>query len=189
MIIIVVTVLDQPAVEDGNEPRYAMSERPCPACREPIQKEMLFERSAFEPTDADLNSGESSSIEVDDDDGLPIAADLIPVKGKSSTKAKAKGKGKAKKRFSKRILDSDEEDEDTDSDLSDFILQSDEDEEEKDARRELKKKLGKRKQRVVLDSQDIEMDDEDALLPPAVVVKKKGKKAERFLPSTKMKVC
>jgi hypothetical protein len=167
-----------------------MSERPCPTCREPVQREMLFERSAFEPTDADLDdSGDSSPIEVDndDDDGLPIAADLFPTKKKP--KPSAKGKGKAKK-FTKRVLDSDEDYEDADdSDLSDFILESDEDEDEKDARRELKKKLSKSK-RVVLDSdEDVQMEDEDELIPPTVVAKKKGKTVHHFLPSTKMKVC
>jgi len=190
-------VLKHPAVVDVNEVRYAMSERPCPSCRAPISKEMLFQRSAFEPTDAELGtagpsgSGGADATDEDEDDGMPIDATVLnPIKVDSDSdsepeyKPARKSKEKARRRFSKRA-DSDEDDDD---DMSDFIVESDEDEEEKDARRELKKKLAKTK-RIVLDSDD-DMDEdgnEVELLPPKVVRKKRGERTERFLPSTKMK--
>ncbi|KAF8589119.1 hypothetical protein K439DRAFT_1383733 [Ramaria rubella] len=181
-------VLRQPPIEDGNEPRYAMSERPCPTCREPVTKEMIFQRNAFEPTDAELGSNMSSSaivVDSDSDDGMPIGTELVSTQ--AIDKARNNSKVRAKRRFTKRLQESDEDFEDDDDDLSDFIVESDEDEEEKDMRRELKKKLSKNK-RIVLDSDsDVGMDDEVELLPPKVVRKRKGKQVRRFLPSTKMK--
>ncbi|ESK90272.1 snf2 superfamily protein [Moniliophthora roreri MCA 2997] len=105
--------------------------------------------------------------------------------------SRKRGKGKGKRKAI--VLDSDEEaamDEDEDNDLSDFIVQSDEDEEEKDARRALKKRLGKRKAKevIVIDSSD-EEDEVEVIhgrkkLPtsPEAI-----KNMPRFLPSTKMK--
>ena len=177
------TVLNQPPVEDANGVGYTMSERPCPTCRAPIQREMIFQRKAFEPTDADFEETQNSPIDVDEDnnnDQLPMAVEPL-----METK-KRKGKGKANKRF-KQIVDSDEDPDDSDDSMSDFIMQSDDDEEEKDARRELKRTLA-RNRRIVLDSDEASSDDEVELLPPIIVKKKKGKSAQRFLPSTKMKV-
>jgi hypothetical protein len=71
-------------------------------------------------------------------------------------------------------------------DMSEFIVQSDDEEEdEKDARRALKKSLGKRRAQVAMD-----LDDEEVLFG----VRQKGVSNEaikqmRFLPSSKMKVC
>ncbi|KAF8488076.1 SNF2 family N-terminal domain-containing protein [Gautieria morchelliformis] len=174
------SVLKQLPVEDGNERRHAIAERPCPTCREPIQKEMLFELKAFEPLDAVLDETQPAVVtDEDDDDGVPIAPDCLP--------NPKKGRSKVKTRFTKRIQQSDEDYDHSDNSLSDFIVERDEDEEEKDARRELKQKLTRNK-RVVLDSdEDIQVDDEVELLPPTAVRKKKGKTVQRFLPSTKMK--
>jgi hypothetical protein len=146
---------------------------------------MVFERKAFEPTDAVFDEIQPDVVmDGDEDDGQPIAADLMPVIAKPSKK----GRGKAKTRFTKRIEESDEDYDDSDNSLSDFVVESDEDEEEKDARRELKQKLARNKC-IVLDSdEDSQGDDEVELLPPTAVRKKKGKTVQRFLPSTKMKV-
>ncbi|KAF8804469.1 hypothetical protein BYT27DRAFT_7243611 [Phlegmacium glaucopus] len=173
--------------------------RPCPVCRGNISREKLFSRSAFEPSDKDLNpEAEDDAVDEDDED--------IPV-----TRAR-KGKGKAKKgknpSWARRsfIVSDDEmgdeaatgseddysEDDDDDDDISDFIVHSDEDEEEKDARRALKKRMGKKRMNVILDS-------DDELEAPEVKevvfgVRKKVRLSEeaikllpRFLPSTKMK--
>lgn len=77
---------------------------------------------------------------------------------------------------------------DDDDDLSDFIVQSDEDENEKDESRALKKRLGKQRVHVVLDSED-EMDtpeEKEVLL--GVDASNKAFEHLRFLPSSKMKV-
>ncbi|KIJ39030.1 hypothetical protein M422DRAFT_175767 [Sphaerobolus stellatus SS14] len=163
-------VFNQAEVEEG----YASTERPCPSCRTPVSKEMLFKRSAFEPSDAELKpAGAPAMDEDDDDDGMPIDASPRPAR---------KAKGKARQRFSKYMSG----DDDNSDDLSDFIVESDEDEEEKNERRELKTKFAKTKC-IVLDSDDEASDHDVELLPPKLVKKKRGKKTERFLPSTKMK--
>jgi hypothetical protein len=85
-----------------------------------------------------------------------------------------------------------ETDENGDDDMSDFIVQSDEDEEAKDARRSLKKHLGKRRVNVVLDSDDeVDTPEEKEVL---FGLREKGgisaeilKRMPRFLPSSKMK--
>lgn len=80
-----------------------------------------------------------------------------------------------------------------DDDMTDFIVESDEDEEEKDVRRALKRRLGKRKSFIVLDS-DEEMADtpeEKEVIFGAKKVPVSEKEIatmSRFLPSTKMKV-
>jgi hypothetical protein len=185
--------MNQLPVEDPNGPHYAISERPCPTCRAPMQKEMIFQRKTFEPTDEDLEEEQLSPpiavLHEDTDDELPVFSGLLEEMKKFQ--GKSKGKSKYKKRFTQRIPDSDEDFADSDDSLNDFIMQSDEDEEEKDARRELKRKLT-RNRRIVLDSDDEsnedDEDDEVELLHPKIVRKKKGKTVERFLPSTKMKV-
>lgn len=158
-----------------------------PTCRQPISGNLLFDRAAFEPSDAELNGSENA----DGDEATSIKA-----KGKG--KAKAKGKGKRKSALSADIIDIDalddededeEEDEDED-DMSDFIVNSDEDEEEKDARQQLKKALGKRKAFVVLDSDE----EGDEVVQVVFGRKKKSstsgqiKLMPKFLPSTKMQV-
>lgn len=126
---------------------------------------------------------------------------------------KGKGKGKVnkvnkrKRALPLRIMDSDDitpsdaETEDSndedDDDMSDFIVESDEDEEEKDARRILKKRLGKRAEPILIEDSDDEIDDspEDKEILFGVKAKKALissdaiKLMPRFLPSTKMKVC
>jgi hypothetical protein len=166
-----------------------------PVCRAAICSEFLFIRAAFMPTDADLlpDAEVGSGMEVKDD----------PIFAKDN---KGKGKGRVKPKKSRRatrrlVLDSDDiivsedesDNEEVDDEMSDFIVESDEDEEEKDARRALKKRLGKRKAIVVLDS-DEEMED----TPEETEVLFGARKAPasdgtvklmaRFLPSTKMKV-
>jgi len=78
--------------------------------------------------------------------------------------------------------------------MSDFIVESDEDEEEKDARRALKKRLGKKRANVIFDSDD-EPDTPEEKEVLFGVRKRKDISPEalklmpRFLPSSKMKVC
>jgi len=111
---------------------------------------------------------------------------LPPKAGKSENKRAATR--------ARQIIDSHEgsDDDDDDDDMSDFIVDDDEDEEEKDARRMSKKRLGKRRANVVLDSDD-EMEDspeEIGILYGRKVPLPAGKIAlmPKFLPSTKMKV-
>lgn len=167
-----------------------------PVCRGEICREKLFSRSAFEPSDEDLNPvAEDDVVEEDNEDAPPTRAQ--------------KGKDKAKKtrktfRARRPSIESDDEmdgtesdddyaEDDDDDDDSDFIVHSDEDEEEKDTRRALKKRLGKKRMHIVVDSDDeIETPEEKEVI---FGVRKKVRLSEeaikllpRFLPSTKMKV-
>ncbi|SJL12855.1 uncharacterized protein ARMOST_16287 [Armillaria ostoyae] len=175
-------VLSGPQVDAEDEPKLKLLERRCPTCRQPISGNLLFDRAAFEPSDAELNGSENAGGDES----------AISTKGKGKGKAKAKGKGKRKSALSADIIDIDaldDEDEDEDEDdMSDFIVDSDEDEEEKDARQQLKKALGKRKAFVVLDS-----DEEGDEVEQVVFGRKKKnptsgqiKLMPKFLPSTKM---
>lgn len=165
----------------------------------------MFSREAFEPTDKELNP--NAEDDEDDEDTTMISdnEDEAPVydrKGKSKAVPKpTKSRRKARRAF----VESDDEGDDVnvsgsddevddDDDMSDFIVGSDEDEEEKDARRVLKKRLGKKRVHVILDSDD----EPDTLEEKEVIfgVRKKvpiSKEAikllPRFLPSSKMKVC
>lgn len=174
---------------------------------------MLFSRAAFEPTESDLLAtedkpkiaGSSKFAETDDyDDNFPDSIQLFE-EGSSSAHAEPRRKPRLsktkKKRTSRRILDSDEEMEDDDDDLSDFIVQDGEDEEEKDAKRAIKKRLGKRHA-----SSDVDMDspyaseaEEDNVLDDDVVFGPQKrftgssltdgiKTLSKLLPSTKMLV-
>lgn len=167
-----------------------------PVCRGDICREKLFPRSAFEPSDKDLYPEAEDDVVDEDYDAPPSRAQ----KGKAR-------KGKKPSRAG-RPLDSDDEmgdepvtgsdddyvEADEDDDISDFIVHSDEDEEEKDARRLLKKRLGKKRMNVVLDSDDeLGTPEEKEVIFGA---RKKARLSEvaiklmpRFLPSTKMKVC
>ena len=182
---------------------------PGPVCRSAVVKEKLFNRAAFEPSDADLNligEQDEDAVMVDSDDELVKKSKVkvadsddepIPTfKGKG--KAKAKKVQKSKPRSRRRVDDDDDDIEsdfesDEDDDMSDFIVESDEDEEEKDARLAVKRRLGKRKATIVLDS-DEEMDTPEE---QEVIFGRKKKMPvseeairlmPRFLPSTKMKV-
>lgn len=155
-----------------------------PTCRQPISGNLLFDRAAFEPSDAELNGSENADGD-----------EATSTKAKGKGKAKAKGKGKRKSALSADIIDIDalddeDEDEDADEDdMSDFIVDSDEDEEEKDARQQSKKALGKRKAFVVLDS-DEEGDEEQVVFGRKKKNPTSGqiKLMPKFLPSTKMQV-
>lgn len=97
-----------------------------------------------------------------------------------------------RKRKRKLMYDSESEDsDDDDDDMSDFIVESDEDEEEKDARRARKTRLGKKRAKLLLDS-DEEMEYADVICgakPDYVDIPlEEIKLMPRFLPSTKMKV-
>ncbi|KAJ6486844.1 SNF2 superfamily protein [Mycena sanguinolenta] len=187
-------VFKTPAPEQADA-RYKADERPCPACRSPIASEKLFPSAAFEPTDKEL-AGES------EDEGSDIEMlDAKPV-SKGKGKAKQKAKRPARKTAKKIVLDSSDvdgsaeedeasEEEYKDSDMSDFIVESDEDEEEKDARRAMKKRLGKRRAITIVDSDD-EMEEAPEEKEVLFGRRPRLSKAEvklmpRFLPSTKMK--
>ena len=184
---------------------------PGPVCRSAVVKEKLFNRAAFEPSDADLNligEQDEDTVMVDSDDdplkkGKAKVADSddepIPtLKGKGKAKAKKVQKSKSASKSRRRLDDDDDDIEsdfesDEDDDMSDFIVESDEDEEEKDARLAVKRRLGKRKATIVLDS-DEEMDTPEE---QEVIFGRKKKMPvseeairlmPKFLPSTKMKV-
>ncbi|KAJ2936849.1 hypothetical protein H1R20_g266, partial [Candolleomyces eurysporus] len=179
----IMDVLSNPIADPVDEARVNKDERPCPVCRGPVIEKHLFKRSAFEPTEKELNPDATS-----DSDEPPDESDMDVDDIQASRKGKARAK-KAK-RGAYRGMDDDEYDED--DDLSDFIVNDDEDEDEKDARRALKLKQKKRRANVVLDS-DEEMEQPEV---QAVVFGVKSKKQlerealekmPRFLPSTKMK--
>ncbi|KAI5120898.1 hypothetical protein M0805_002998 [Coniferiporia weirii] len=185
------------------------NERPCPACRASICRDKLFSREAFEPDDDELavaKSGPKAEEQENflraksgtDDEEMPDITMLLSShssqnKPKSRPNRKSNSKQGTKRALKKRrVLDSDEDegagaDNDSDDDLSDFIVQSDEDEEGKDARRTLRKRLGKRRA-----SSPVDYDDSgnDSVIigickQPASEV---GdiKVLSRMLPSTKM---
>ncbi|KAK0446072.1 SNF2 family N-terminal domain-containing protein [Desarmillaria tabescens] len=178
-------VLSGPQVDAEDEPKLKAQERRCPNCRQPISGDLLFDRAAFEPSDAELNGGKSA-------DGDEPAQSTTSAKGKGKAKARAKGKGKRKSALNADIIDIDaldnEDEEEDEDDMSDFIVDSDEDEEEKDARQKLKKAMGKRKAFIVLDS-----DEEGDEVEEVVFGRKKEnsmsgqiKLMPKFLASTKM---
>lgn len=150
--------------------------------------EKLFTREAFQPSDKDLEpeAGAPTDVEMTDVTNLPEGS----------------GKGVKRKRATRKVvLDSDDiiiseaesESEEEDEDMDDFIVQSDEDEEEKDARRMVRKRLGKRRAIVVDSDDEIEDSPEDKeVLFGAKKATASGepiKLMPRFLPSAKMKVC
>ncbi|KAJ8073759.1 hypothetical protein PM082_012037 [Marasmius tenuissimus] len=85
-------VFNNPHVELADNPiRYQPDERPCPACRSPINPNRLFMRSAFEPTDEDLFPPEKPEKSNDTDSEMMEVDTVVPAK-----KRAAKGKAKAK---------------------------------------------------------------------------------------------
>ncbi|KAK0204021.1 SNF2 family N-terminal domain-containing protein [Desarmillaria ectypa] len=177
-------VLSGPQADAEDEPKLKAHEQRCPNCRQPISGDLLFDRAAFEPSDAELNA-----------DGDEPRQSTTSTKAKGKGKAKTKGKGKKEFSLSADIIDIDALDDDDDyeyeyedeDDMSDFIVDSDEDEEEKDARQKLKKAMGKRKAFIVLDS------DEGDEVEEVVFGRKKEnatsgqiKLMPKFLASTKM---
>ncbi|KAF8828141.1 hypothetical protein HHX47_DHR4000954 [Lentinula edodes] len=189
-------VFNAPFVVPANEVgEHQVTERPCPACRTPISKELLFEQAAFMPTDEELKEaggqGEDSDIEMDD-------VDVTISKGKGRAKVTSSRSGRKVKRslvfhdfIDVDASETDGENEYDDDDMSDFIVESDDDEEEREVRKALKKCLGKRKARVILDSDEEESDEEKEVIFGKSNVKKLSPEAikllPRFLPSTKMK--
>ncbi|KAF9465092.1 SNF2 family N-terminal domain-containing protein [Collybia nuda] len=185
-----VGVLNTPFNTAPDEPtKFKGHERPCPSCRSPISQEKLFTREAFQPSDKDLAPAPESSSE-----------DVTMTDVTNLSEALGKRQGVKRKRASRRlVLDSDDgmaseaesEEEEVDDDIKDFIVQSDEDEEEKDAHRNLRKRLGKRRA-IVIDSDD-EIEDSPEDKEVLFGVKKAPVSGEpiklmaRFLPSTKMK--
>lgn len=171
--------------EDAAEPgRYRPDERPCPTCRGAISAGKLFSRTAFEPTDEELQVDVKPNV-VDDDGGVEVAA-VSDVKV-----AKLQRILRKRKAVSRRVLDSDEEDDGgEDDDMSDFIVEDDEDEYEETARRELKKRLKGKRKEIVVKSDD--EDDEDIIFGAKPTEKQLApsqiKLMRKFLPSTKMKV-
>lgn len=174
-----------------------------PVCRSSITAEKLFSRSAFEPSEEDLDPSLSKPKTKADTNEDPNSVFWRTNKGKGKAKAKAKAKGKPKPK-SKRVtvIDSGDEcyseeeevEEDDDDNMSDFIVDSDEDEdyEEKSASRAIKKRLTKRT--IVLDSDD-EIPDEQVIFGLKPVTKPTPAAHDgpvmmmpKFLPSTKMKV-
>lgn len=174
-----------------------------PVCRSSITAEKLFSRSAFEPSEEDLDPSLAKPKPKADTDEDPNSVFWRTSKGKGKAKTNARGKTKAKSKRVTVIDSGDEcyseeeeasEDYDDDDNMSDFIVDSDEDEdyEEKSASRAIKKRLTKRT--IVLDSDD-EMPDEQVVFGLKPVTKPTPAAHDgpvmmmpKFLPSTKMKV-
>ena len=124
---------------------------------------------------------------------------------KGKGKGKSRAPTKARPNACRTFVESDDEGDDvnysgleeegnSDDDMSDFIVGSDEDEEEKDARRALKKRVGKKRAHVILDSDDERDTPEEkeiifGVRKKVAISKAAIKLMPRFLPSTKMKVC
>lgn len=126
-----------------------------------------------------------------DDDLDQSNADIDVEMDLDENESSRRSKGEAEIGY-KQVVDGSNRSENED-DMSDFIVNSDEDDEELHARRSLKRRLGKKRANVVLDS-----DDEPDTLEEREVLfglrQKEGISAEilklmpRFLPSSKMKV-
>ncbi|KAG6840996.1 hypothetical protein C0991_002776 [Blastosporella zonata] len=152
-----------------------------PSCRSAVCAEKLFSRAAFLPSDVELISDTADGdVKVE---GVDTSRGL---KGKGKRRAGCQDIG-----HSTAVSDySDAESFDDDDDMSDFIVEdNDEDEEEKDARRILRKRLGKRKASVILDSDDEGTPEEREVLFGYMIPKspKDIKLMPKFLASTKMK--
>ncbi|KAL1667297.1 SNF2 family N-terminal domain-containing protein [Schizophyllum commune] len=163
-------VLATARVENDDEKKYKADERPCPSCREPISKDRLYKREAFEPTDDELNGRvkkeeqdvidiEDSSDEEDNDDDEDYKGPKN--KGKGTAKALPQRRSTRTRRPSTSMrIDSEDDgygadyvesepesnsdDDDYDDDMSDFVVEADEDEEEKDLQRALKRQAKSR---------------------------------------------
>lgn len=176
----IANVLNAPFVQDAEDlRRYRSNEKPCPSCRAPISADAIFIREAFEPTDAEL----SGDVSTSSDDEMPEISDMIL--------RESRDKGGARRIHKKRaVYDSDGELEDDDDDMSDFIVEDDEDEEQKDVRRDIKKRLRKRRAMVVESDGELDADEREVVIgrSPRKVPGSMGqvKMMSRFLPSTKM---
>ncbi|KAK7046715.1 putative ATP-dependent helicase C23E6.02 [Favolaschia claudopus] len=203
-------VLEVPLPDNAgndNGHHYKADERPCPSCRSPITAKKIFACAAFEPSDEDLK-GDGNDSDIEMIDAKPETSEKPFSKGKAASKEKVKAKAKrpARKQAARKfvVVDSDDEDDQEeeenseddyeDSDMSDFIVQSDEDEEEKDARRTLRKRLGKRKAIETIFDSDDEIEEAEEEPKERVVFGRKPRLSKeeiklipRFLPSTKMK--
>lgn len=135
----------------------------------------------------------------DDEDEAPVYDRKGKGKGKAVPKA-TKPRRNARRAFVESDDEGDDvnysgsEEDNNDDDMSDFIVGSDEDEEEKDARRALKKRFGKKRAHVILDSDDERDTPEEkevifGVRKKVAISKAAIKLMPRFLPSTKMKVC
>ncbi|KAF8906844.1 SNF2 family N-terminal domain-containing protein [Gymnopilus junonius] len=169
----IVDVINQPIVEGAE---HKADQRPCPVCRALLTEETIFSRQAFEPTEKELNP---AALAGDEDEDL---SDIEEYLAKDR-----KGKGKASTPAKPRRSSQEEQDDD---DMSDFIVESDEDEEEKDARLAMKRRQGKKRVHVTLDSDEEPEDPEEKEVIFGVRKKVPREKVvimSRFLPSTKMK--
>ncbi|KAF4616900.1 hypothetical protein D9613_008762 [Agrocybe pediades] len=198
----IVGVINQPT-NDETQADCKADQRPCPVCRTPISEQTIFDRHAFEPTDAELNPDATK----DGDDDMSDVEEYAPGDRKGKGKAKAIASARRSGRARRNIAESDDDGDDVmksdseaeagaeDDDMSDFIVESDEDEEEKDARRAFKRRLGKGKMRanVILDSDDeLDTPEEKEVIfgVPKKQLPNDGqpiKNMSKFLPSTKMK--
>lgn len=154
-----------------------------PVCQANINKETIFSRAAFEPSKDEFN------LEADNDDSMDVDDEV------GSSKKSSKGKGKAGKTKGAKLLRrrSESDDDENDDHMNNFIVNDGEDEEEKDARHALKKRLGKMRANVIMDSDDeLETSEEKGVIFGArkkdALEKDAVPTMSRFLPSTKMKV-
>ncbi|KZT33323.1 hypothetical protein SISSUDRAFT_1054395 [Sistotremastrum suecicum HHB10207 ss-3] len=170
----------------------------CPMCRTVIYSNMLFDRSAFEPTPAQVSGNRGLTPSEDDDGGI-----LKGLFGKQSiVKACKKGKKRAAASHSTMIDEDEEESEDDEDDndsLQDFIVADDvEDDDDYNPQQrnrrsaDKKPKIANRRGRDVIISDD---EDDDMGLLQELSFKRQAKETMRrvtaeglkFLPSTKLK--
>ncbi|THU80036.1 hypothetical protein K435DRAFT_768393 [Dendrothele bispora CBS 962.96] len=163
-------------------------ERPCPACRTPFCQDHIFLRAAFEPTAEELSS------KVDDSD-----AEMLDVEGLlDPSPHKGKGKGHAKHSRGREVIDvdamdtEDEDEDEDDDDLGGFIVPDnvEDDDDYTPKSKKMKKPLvNKRKNVIVIDSDEEEPGDEEIIFgrTRASLSAKEIKMLPRFFPSTKMK--
>jgi hypothetical protein len=179
-----------------------------PSCRGTLDKERLFKRSAFEPTDKELFglSEEDTSSDIEMADGTADNKnDTKKRKGQGNAKSKTRGRKVKRAILDDDVIDVDasdnDEDEDyeeEDDDMADFIVDDDEDDEEYVVNKKAQKTagLGRRKAQIILDSDD-EVDETPEEKEAIFGRKKKVdrnltpeqiKLLPKFLPSTKMMV-
>lgn len=156
------THIHKPRTED--DARFKDDERDCPMCRQTISSNKLFDRTAFEPTDAELDV---SNVNVDP---LDISWEVDSTTGEGRYTAKV-----IKKKPRRSYVEDDY------SDLDDFIV--DDDEEDDDAAHKSRKTSHRRKSRPqsrVITSEDESDGDLEALRRS--VVKKQSPASKNLAP-------
>ena len=184
----------QPIDEQG----LTRDQRPCPNCRGALSKALLFQRHAFEPTDADMGIKKAPRRLAGTGEDAEIINDRVEARARGKKRGKF-GKKKAKgfagmsedldKTEFDKIKSEDESEDESEDDLRDFIVDDESEENISTQKLEPKRKI---RRNVVLDSDD--EDESNPLLDFSFTKKAKATEEKllasnlKFLPSTKMKV-